>query len=298
MLDKLKYIQYSLPGKIIIAVIIITATALLIRILLPTPLTKQHWAVYYNQNNPNPPSLLSGWDLLVIDNDAHPDFSFITNERRATTKLAYISIGEIASYRSDFKEFEKSGILLGLKKGQTNVYVTDIRKDGFYSLIKRNIEKAKNQGFDGIMLDTLDTTIALGRSDEIGFALDGITKPYPGMQDAAIKLVKQIHADFPGTKIMINRAFDMIPSVADSINMVIAESTITDGTNKYYTGDNLATYEGIRKMLKETHVPVYALDYWDMNDKAGVEKLYDAQREQGFCPYVSDPSLQTLYRKP
>lgn len=296
-------IQFRLPSpRAIIVVVVIIVLMSVIRYIFFPPLTRQFWAPYYSELTPNPVTLLNGWDVLVVDNDAHPDVKNITNGHRGTTKLAYISIGEIADYRADFNDFKAAGIFIGSKKGAPHVYVTDVRNPAFYPIIQKEIIKAQAQGFDGIMLDTLDTTIALGRSDEIGYALDGVTQPYPGMQDIAIALIKRIRIDFPHMKIMVNRAFDIIPSLADTINMVIAEGTIVDtlpdGTYRFHTDDTKAIYDGIWDMLKQTGLPIYTVDYWDMKDTEGVRKVYAAQRAKGGCPYVADITLQILYKEP
>lgn len=280
--------------KIAAAVIAIIVAGVVIRIMFP-PLTRQHWAVYYGSAPFDPALDIAHMNLLVMDNDGHPDLAMIPNPK--TVKLAYVSTGEIADYRNNFKDFKAAGVLLGLKKGQQHVYVIDPRKTEYYPLLKKQIEQAKAQGFNGVMLDTLDTIIALGRSDEIGDVFDGKPAVLPGMNDAAIKLVKQIRTDYPGMKIMVNRGFDIIPALAGTIDMVVAESTISDGKT-LYTSDMLAAYNAVRLTLRQSRLPVYALDYWDINDTAGVKKLYAAQRDYGFCPYVSDPSLQKIYPEP
>src|ERR1700677_4276018 len=100
--------------KIAAVVFAILLAAIVIRILFP-PLTRQHWSVYYGSATFDPALDIAHMNLLVMDNDAHPDLATLPNPK--TVKLAYVSIGETADYRSDFKDFKSAGLLLGMKKG-------------------------------------------------------------------------------------------------------------------------------------------------------------------------------------
>ncbi len=47
------------------------------------------------------------------------------------------------------------------------------------------------------------------------------------MKSAAIDLVNAIHQQFPHQRIMLNRAYDIVPEVGNSIGYLLAETLYT-----------------------------------------------------------------------
>ncbi|MEI6740763.1 MAG: Ig-like domain-containing protein, partial [Gemmatimonadaceae bacterium] len=81
-------------------------------------------------------------------------------------------------------------------------------------------ERAKilARGFDGVFLDTVDTGTDLERRDRARFA---------GATLATIDLVRAIKRRYPAAVIVLNRGYDILPTVENSVDMVLAESLVT-----------------------------------------------------------------------
>ena len=100
-------------------------------------------------------------------------------------------------------------------------WVVDIRKPEWSACVNDTLIPAITaQGFDGIMIDTIDSVTTLENTDPAN---------YTGMKQAAVKLIKDIRARNPNLKIMLNRGFDVLPRCGEwDIDMVLAESIYTD----------------------------------------------------------------------
>jgi endo-alpha-1,4-polygalactosaminidase (GH114 family) len=157
-------------------------------------------------------------------------------------------------------------------------------------LIEELIPPILAKGFDGILIDTMDSVVQPEIDDPI---------KYQGMKNAAIKLIKDVRAAYPNMKIMMNRGLEILPDVASDIDYVMAESVYTDWvpnpkkpvrvskeTNDYYL-DLIKRSQAISPKLK-----VYSMEYWDMKDIKGVQQIYKDQRALGWVPYVSTMDLQ------
>lgn len=245
---------------------------------------KERWAVYYGDalavENFFP------FDLVVFDSEKHPPLRPLRNQKK--TLLGYLSLGEAESYRPDFEEIKKRGLLLEENKQWPGHYLIDIRNPewGKY-VIEEKIPEILYKRFDGIMLDTLDTPLS-------------VEKKYPGMREAAIRLLRAIRMHYPDIKIMLNRGFETLPDSAPSIDMLLAESILADGSDpkkpKFF---DEAIYQSITATIRaaqqvEKNLKIYTLDYWDMKDREGIKAIKAKQRDNGFIPYVSTPDLQAV----
>jgi len=176
-------------------------------------------------------------------------------------------------------------------------YGIDIRQRRWTELvIYELIPGLLHQGFDGIFLDTLDTPLHMERQDP---------KRYGGMAEAAVRLVKTIRKHFPGIKIMLNRAYEILPRVARDIDMVLGESIYADYDfeTKSYKRVPRALYERQLAYLKDARernpsLEVYTLDYWEPRDREGIAAIYRIQRANGFKPYVATIALDRIIPEP
>ena len=231
------------------------------------------------------------YDVIVFDADKHPPLRELQN--RGKSLLGYVSVFEAAPYRSHYEELKKAGLLIqpdGLKGRE---YI-DIRKREWSALlIDVIIPSLIKEGFDGVMLDTLDDALALEERQP---------QSYAGMTQAAVQTIGAIRMHYPYLKIMVNRAFGILPKVQMKVDMVLAESTMADARAKdkapvLFDDGARAHVLAVLKEAKQSvpELKIYTLDYWDMKDKAGVSNLYARQRALGFVPYVATPDLQTFY---
>lgn len=255
--------------------------------------TNERWVVYYG--NTLPASAFEPFDVIVFDSDSHPPIKPLLQNGK--TVLGYLSLGEAEKYRSYYKSLHKQKLLLHKSALWKNHTVVDVRKPAWAMMVVDElIPPILAQGFDGIMIDTLDSAIE-----------PEITSPekFPGMKQGAIDMIKLIRARYPTIKIMVNRGLDILPDIATDIDMVMAESIYTDWVKNPKKPQlvRVKEYQEYLAMIAKGRdmsptLKIYSLDYWNMKDTQGVKNIYGKQREQGFVPYVSTKELQAIFQEP
>ncbi len=254
----------------------------------------ERWAVYYG--NALQAEDFASFDLIVLD--AEHSGPVAPLKAQGKTVLGYLSLGEAESYRPYYKEIKHKKLVLAKNPQWPDHRVIDIRNPAWEAMVSGTlIPQLLAQGFDGVMFDTIDSPLHMERLD---------AKRYAGMGKTAADVICSIRAEYPDMKIMLNRGFEILPQVAGCIDMVMAETTRSDLQPKddkkpYLTAQ--ADYEQYVATLKEAQVKnpalkVYSLDYWTMEDRAGVARIYNEQRAQGFIPYVATIDLQKIYTEP
>lgn len=248
------------------------------------------WVVYYGDKEPAESFL--EYDVIAFDRDNHPPLRQLLNRDRAL--LGYVSFGEAEKYRHDFKDIEALGVLLEENPSWPGHFVVDIRKPQWTKyVIEVVIPDIMHQGFNGIIIDTLDSVEDLEASD---------SKKYEGMTQAAIRMVHAVRVHYPKLKIMVNRGFNTLPGIAKDIDYVLAESVMVqhqpdDKTYKLFPPEVYQEYVGRLNDLKKQapHLTIVSVDYWDMNDPAGIKHIYDTNRANGYLPYVTTIDLNNFH---
>jgi len=128
---------------------------------------------------------------------------------------------------------------------------------------------------------------------------------FRGMTEAAAILVQAIRHHYPSIKIMLNRAYEILPLVEKSIDMVLGESIHSDydfesGTYRLVEEE---LYHRQVEMLQEARrrnpkLRIFTLDYWDPVDRVKIKEIYRVQRANGFIPYVATINLDQLVEEP
>lgn len=248
--------------------------------------SKERWAVYYAKELPA--RHFADYDLVVFDRIYYPeDFKSLQPQ---TTVLAYVSIGEVHGDTEEHALLDAQKALIG-PRTKWNSYPVDITSLTWAQMISAQVEDALRKGFDGVMFDTLDTTLHLAdmESQEKG----------EKAQAAAIGLIASIKKAHPGIKIMLNRGFEILPRVAPALDYalgesMLAETDISSGQSKVFPA---STYKSTASRLAlartvNPQIKLYTLDYWNQDDVDGLQKLYAIHRARGFTPYVTTPDLR------
>lgn len=255
--------------------------------------TAPSWAVYYG--SAEQPQKFKNFDVVVFDAETHPALQPLLY--RGKDLLGYISGGEAEDYRPNFQELKERGLLLVENPDWKGHFVIDIRKPEWAQyVIEEAIPRILRKGFNGIMIDTLDSPLALEAKDP---------KTYAGMKEAATHLVRAIRYHYPNLVIMVNRGFEILPQVGGDINYLLAESVRVkyDSKTKAFSYFPDEVYQYHVNLFHEAqkanpHLKIVTLDYWDVKDKKGVKALYNVQRKNGFIPYVATMDLQSLCTEP
>jgi hypothetical protein len=241
---------------------------------------------------------LSSFDVLVLDADKHPDLTHIRqNAPVRQTLLGYVSLCELGPGRRYADALHRAGLILPYPTQWPGSELIDIRRPEWRRMVVDEIApRVFQEGFDGLFLDTLDDAVSSENADD---------KALPGMQDAAVALVRAIRAKFPGRPIMMNRGFELLDRVGGDIDMLLSEDLMSNWQGPGHL-PRLVPSDAIADPLKmiaaarrrHEQLAVYSLDYWDPRDRAGVARLYGLERSQGFIPYVATPSLTEIVAEP
>ncbi len=237
---------------------------------------------------------VADYHLLVLEPDNHPNLTML--HQPGSTILGYISLGEINSGRHYFQQAKQAGWLLKPNPNWQGSYLVDQRNPGWGSLvIEELIPSILSQGFDGIFIDTVDSSIHLETAQP---------DKYAGTNYAAIQLIRTIRHHYPNMKIMLNRAFSLLDSVAADIDYSLAESVVSryNFATENYEWVPTSEYKPILKQLdtigrKHPNLAFYSLDYWQPKDVATMKKIYRMQKKHGFLPYVATVELNQFIKQ-
>lgn len=251
------------------------------------------WVVYYGADAPF--SVFEPFEVVVLEAEHHPSIHILKEQGK--TLLGYLSLGEAESYRPYFNALKSENLLLMENENWRGSFFVDMRnKQWTARIIEEVIPSILRRGFDGLFLDTLDNSIELERIDPIR---------YQGMTVAAVELVRSIRLHYPNIRIMMNRAYEIIPKLGEDIDMVLGESVFAtyDFQARTYRHVDTTSYKEQVKLLqaakkKFPKLEIMTLDYWDPIDSKSISEIYDVQRSNGFSPYVSTIELDKVISEP
>jgi hypothetical protein len=201
---------------------------------------------------------------------------------------AYVSIGELTADLKVPKDWIKS------KNKSWNSRVVDINNKHYQNFLIKELEKLRKQGFKNFFFDTLDSFYFYSKTPE------AIAKS----QKSLSEFINRVHRKFPKSKIIVNRGFDIIDNIHNSITAVLLES--------YYrglSGDPKSPYKAVneeaRKWLdlqidkiRKYNKDIICVDYLPLKDiysKRG-EVLFKKLKQKKFIPYISTKDL-SIYGK-
>ncbi len=255
---------------------------------------QERWVAYYGDKEPA--EAFMKYDLVLFDRLFHPPIEKLL-ENPDRVLLAYVSAGEVHDFRTEELETLRKGNALMRPNHDWGSHVVDLTSATWHDIVMAEVQESLDQGFHGVMLDTIDTplTASQERSEAFGKA----------NRQAAIQLIKDIREAHPHIKIMLNRGFAILPEVSGQLDFelaesILAETNVSTGQSRLFSP---ITYRQMTKALeavrqKSPQLKIYALDYWNPDDVDGMEQLYAIQREHGYIPYVTTSDLRTLSPEP
>lgn len=251
------------------------------------------WVVYYSDKAPE--EALLPYRVVVLDSKYHPPFERL--KERGAVVLGYISLGEVEKHRPWYDEVKNWGILSEENPNWPGSYYVDVRDKRWVKLVVEKLAAdLLRQGFDGFFLDTLDNPPHLERTDP---------KRWAGMTKASARLVKALRHNWPSARIMLNRAYEILPDTATALDYALGESVYTTWNFNLERAE-LQPEDDYRfqvNALKDAQrrnpaLSVMTLDYWDLSDVKKVREIYALQRANGFSPYVSVVTLDRIAPEP
>jgi uncharacterized protein (TIGR01370 family) len=201
----------------------------------------------------------------------------------STIRLGYLSVGE-ADSRSDYwaKIRDKSFLVEPDPEWPDNVRV-DMRDHAWQDLLlTEEAPRLLRLGFQGFMLDTLDTAPYLERRDPARFA---------GSRQALRDLLRLFRQAFPKTIVIANGG-ESLPDAAPFVDGFVVEGVFAtyDPVRHRYrptTADEQAwkLAEIAKARAIATH-PVFTIEYADIGDLSLARWAAGESVRHGFRPYV------------
>ena len=247
------------------------------------------WVVYYGSALPT--EALEPYNPILLDRDYPFPLEPLLKKKKEV--LGYVNLAEVEDRDPWFSKIKDRGLLIKKNDDWVGSWSIDIRHPYWKDLLLTEIIPGLiSQGFTGLFFDQLD------------ISLDHEAKEpakYKGMGAAAVDLIHSIREKFPHQRIMMNRAYALLPEVGDDINYELAETlyTIYNFETKEYRIRSkqeidwqLAQLDNARKQFP--HLVMFSLDYWDPKDTEMYKKIYAMEREFCLRPYVSTPPLDII----
>ncbi len=233
---------------------------------------------------------MNKFDMVILDSDNHPPLEDL---ERTVTRIAYVSLGEAEDYRFYWNKIKDQAWVLEENPDWQGNYYVDVRALDWHSLIIRElIPKIIAQGFDGIMLDTIDMAQMLEEKDP---------QKFTGASSAMVQLIKKIHQQYPHLLLISNNGFGLLKQIAPFLNGVLVEDitmTIDFVHNDYVEvpqQDREYKIKILREIMHDFHLPVFSIDYVASQNQELVQRCLKQARQLGFKPYVAEKKLSRIY---
>jgi uncharacterized protein (TIGR01370 family) len=246
----------------------------------------ENWVCYYGEDRGV--FDVDDVDLLVVDGDS---MGLLRDaEKRGRIVLAYISVGEAETFRRYWDEVREEDWILGENPNWEGGRLVDPRSEAWRDLvIHRVAERLIARGYDGFMLDTLDTVTALLLEDPLA---------YEGCAAAMAELVRGLRAAYPHAVIVVNGGLPLLRGLAPHVDGVMYEGTrytydFGAGSCRPRTPSEIEWLDTRLARVKAAGLPVLALEYVHPDDLGDVSAVVAEVRALGYIPFVSEITLRS-----
>lgn len=230
---------------------------------------------------------LLAYDLCIISPDATADLK--AGQKLGNRYIAYLSLVEVAPTASYREDLEASGIPTLAENtdwGSSLIDIADSRWQKF--VLEKLARPADEKGFDGFFLDTIDSIAILEKKHPDRAA---------EFRKSLVGIIKALHKEFPGKRIIINRGFDFLPELKGAVNGVLVESVFRtfDTETHEYGPVEPATTEKLKEQIGRSQklgLDVYVLDYAAPDDAEAARFSEKESRALGCIPFVATRDLQ------
>lgn len=241
-------------------------------------------AVFYGTNLPS--EILSQYSRIIVEPDNVKPEELKALRSKGGSVYAYVSIGEVSPTRKWFKDIKKEWIL-----GDNKVWdskVMDLASLGWQDFVLDSVVTPLwKAGYRGLFLDTMDSFYLFAKDEKQR------TKQAKALAD----LLKKIHQRHPEMRFISNRGFEVVHSIGDQLEAVLAESLFASWNNikKVYEETSKNDQEWLINKLngikKDLSIDIIIIDYADPHDSKKLRELATRIAKEGFIPWISISSL-------
>ena len=231
-----------------------------------------------------------GAELVILNQDHNRP---LESSASSTIRLAYLSVGEAEAGRGYWSQVRGKSFVVEPNPAWPDNFRVDIRDRRWQAiLIDEEVPRLLAEGYQGIMLDTLDTAPYLERKDPIRFA---------GCRRALVEFLAVLRRTFPGAILLANGTetlVDAAPYVDGYVTEgIFATYEVAPAGYRQTTPDERSwRLTQVRAALARARRPVFSIEYaWGAGAPAGLSEWAAGQaRDHGFRPYVTSKSIDRL----
>jgi uncharacterized protein (TIGR01370 family) len=215
----------------------------------------------------------------------------LANLPRETIRLAYLSLGEADAHRGYWPSVRERSFLVEPNPNWPENMRVDVRDKRWQELVLgTEAPRLLGLGFQGFMLDTIDTPPSLEGRDPTRFA---------GSREALRELVRQLRRAFPKAIVIANGGAALL-DVAPFVDGFVVEGLFA--TYDFRQRDYRATSEAeqawkldqIAKARAVAFRPVFTIEYADIGDVDLGRWAAAESTRRGFHPCVSVKELNAV----
>lgn len=230
-----------------------------------------------------------GADLVILNGDPHIPLADIP---RDTVRIGYLSIGEADARRGYWSTVRDQSFLVEPNPNWPENMRVDVRDKRWQEVIlSEEAPRLIKLGFQGFMLDTLDTAPYLEARDPAAFA---------GSRQALRELLRLLRSQFPHAVFVAN-ATEALSDAAPFVDGYLVEGLFA--TYDFQTSEYRATNDEerswkllqIQRALAVAQRPVFSIEYAAGERDLAFWAVAEANR-RGVRPYVAAKDLNLLPR--
>jgi uncharacterized protein (TIGR01370 family) len=206
-------------------------------------------------------------------------------------RLAYLSVGEADRQRPYWPAVEAQPFLVETNPHWPDNYRVDLRDQRWQRiLLDQEIPRLLERGFQGLMLDTIDTAPYLETKDPVRFA---------GARQALRSLLASVRDRYPGIALLANGT-EALQDAAPVVDGYVVEglfATYDFNRHDYRpTTDSERTWKLAQIDLAQARArrPVFSIEYASVGDVALSRWAAAESVGRGFRPYVTVKDINTL----
>ncbi|WP_319523571.1 endo alpha-1,4 polygalactosaminidase [Breoghania sp.] len=248
-----------------------------------------NWLCYYG--DVFGPEIYTRFDLVVLDSRHHPPLPETDDHPPI---LGYLSVGEVDGKGPYWEKVRQADFLV--KENQAwNSWIVDVRDHAWQRLLLEDaIPEIFEKGFDGLFLDTFDSSLYLLDLP------DG--ERYRGVEKALLAIIIAIKSTYPDKWIVVNRGLAILPDIAPWIDFVVYEDLYS------YYDHQTRRYEKVSATSREELMPfiekglaanpdlgLLSIDYASVDQPELAMEAIRFARKKGFIPYVSNVELDQIF---
>ncbi len=240
-------------------------------------------AFYYGANLPV--NALSQFDRLIVEPDNVKPGEHRELKRNGSATFAYLSVGEVGPHRGWFDQLSEEATF-GTNQ-DWNSKVMDLASAEWQRFLLQRVSELVSRGYDGLFLDTMDSYQLFAKTEA----------QKTQQQQGLTNLLYRIKRKHPDIRLIANRGFEIIDSIAPYLEAMAAESLYAGWNNaeQKYTdvpeNDRLWLHGQLSGIQAEYGIDIIAIDYVPAAERSKARNVAADIAALGFIPWVANPSL-------